>query len=157
VFVDSLAIDPGDNYVIRLSDALERSRYLVLVLSDHTAGRPWVMQEWTSWMAGHGPLGRLLPVRLDAVELPFVLKATQAIDATDRDAVRTADILFKVVGDPATLRGRRPAPAARAGPGLYARTRRRESARRHPGRRGPRGPVALEARRAVRHRPPRLH
>ena len=61
VFVDVLEIDPGDNWVIRLSDALERSRYLVLVLSNHTAGRPWVMQEWTSWMAGHGPLGRLLP------------------------------------------------------------------------------------------------
>ena len=103
VFVDVLEIGPGDNWVVRLSDALERSRYLVLVLSNHTAGRPWVMQEWTSWMAGHGPLGRLLPVTIDAVDLPFILKATQAIDATHRDAQQTADALFKVVGDPATL------------------------------------------------------
>ena len=103
VFVDVLEIDPGDNWVVRLNDALERSRYLVLVLSNHTAGRPWVMQEWTSWMAGHGPLGRLLPVTIDAVDLPFILKATQAIDATLRDAQQTADALFKVVGDPATL------------------------------------------------------
>ena len=103
VFVDALEIDPGDNWVIRLSDALERSRYLVLVLSNHTEGRPWVMQEWTSWMAGHGPLGRLLPVKIDAVDLPFILKATQAIDATHRDAQRTADALFNVVGDPAAL------------------------------------------------------
>ena len=66
-------------------------------------GRPWVIQEWTSWMAGHGPLGRLLPVTIDAVDLPFILKATQAIDATHRDAQQTADALFKVVGDPATL------------------------------------------------------
>ena len=103
VFVDVLEIGPGDNWVIRLNDALERSRYLVLVLSNHTAGRPWVIQEWTSWMAGHGPLGRLLPVTIDAVDLPFILKATQAIDATHRDAQQTADALFKVVGDPATL------------------------------------------------------
>jgi TIR domain len=103
VFVDVLEIDPGDNWVIRLNDALERSRYLVLVLSNQTAGRPWVIQEWTSWMAGHSPLGRLLPVTIDAVELPFILKATQAIDATHRDAQQVADALFKVVGDPATL------------------------------------------------------
>jgi len=73
VFVDALAIDPGENWVIRLSDALECSRYLVLVLSQHTTGRPWVLQEWTSYVAGHGPLGRLLPVTLDAVALPFIL------------------------------------------------------------------------------------
>ncbi len=103
VFVDALEIDPGDNWVIRLSDALERSRYLVLVLSEHTKDRPWVLQEWTSWMAGHGPLGRLLPVKIDAVDLPFILKATQSIDATHRDAQQTADALFGVVGDPATL------------------------------------------------------
>lgn len=103
VFVDAFEIEPGDNWVIRLSDALECSRYLVLVLSDHTEGRGWVVQEWTSWMAGHGPLGRVLPVKIDAVDLPFILKSTQSIDATRHDAQQAADELFKVVGDPATL------------------------------------------------------
>jgi tetratricopeptide (TPR) repeat protein len=103
VFLDALAIDPGDNWVIRLNDALECSRYLVLVLSHHTEGRPWVIQEWTAYMAGHGPLGRLLPVRIDAVKLPFILSSTQAIQATHRDAQQVADALFQVVGDPATL------------------------------------------------------
>jgi len=42
-------------------------------------------------------------VTIDAVELPFILKATQAIDANHRDAQQTADALFDVVGDPATL------------------------------------------------------
>ena len=99
VFVDKLEIGLGDNWVIKLSDALEQSRYLVLVLSTNTAGRPWVLQELTSFMAGHGPLGRLLPVLIDPVELPMILKATQALDATHRDASRVADELFKVVGD----------------------------------------------------------
>ena len=103
VFVDSREIAVGDNFVLRLSDGLEKSRYMVLVLSSHTGGRPWVEQEWTSFVAGHGPLGRLLPVKIDAVELPAILKAIQAMDVTDRDATRAADELFKVVGDPSTL------------------------------------------------------
>ncbi len=103
VFVDSKEIAVGDNFVLRLSDGLERSRYMVLVLSSHTEGRPWIAQEWTSFMADHGPLGRLLPVKIDAVHLPTILKATQAIDATDRDVTRAADELLKVVGDPSTL------------------------------------------------------
>ena len=103
VFVDSQEIAVGDNFVLRLSDGLERSRYMVLILSKHTEGRLWVQQEWTSFMAGHGPLGRLLPIKIDAVELPAILKATQAIIATDRDVARAADELFKVVGDPSTL------------------------------------------------------
>ena len=103
VFIDSKEIAVGDNLVLRLSDGLERSRYMVLVLSNHTGARPWVMQEWTSFLAGEGPLGRLLPVKINAVELPAILKATQAIDATDRDAARAADELFKVVGDPSKL------------------------------------------------------
>ena len=73
------------------------------MLSTHAEGRPWVIQEWTSYIAGHGPLGRLLPVTIDEVELPFILNATQAIEATDRDAARVADELFRVIGDPSTL------------------------------------------------------
>ena len=78
VFVDSEEIAVGDNFVLRLSDGLGKSRYMVLVLSSHTDGRPWVEQEWTSYVAGHGPLGRLLPVKIDAVKQPFIQGATQA-------------------------------------------------------------------------------
>jgi len=39
VFLDVLEIRPGDNWVTRLSDAIERSRYMVLVLSDDTPDR----------------------------------------------------------------------------------------------------------------------
>ncbi len=86
VFVDSREIVVGDNIVLRLSDGLEKSRYMVLVLSSHTGGRPWVEQEWTSFVAGHGPLGQLLPVKIQAVELPAILAATHTVNATDRDA-----------------------------------------------------------------------
>ncbi|MEM8950969.1 MAG: tetratricopeptide repeat protein [Pseudomonadota bacterium] len=103
VWLDQDEIRAGDNWVVKLSDGLEKSRYMVLVLSDHTADRAWVIQEWTSFMGGHGPLGRLLPVTLDSVQLPFILKATQAIAGVDRDAERVAAEIFKAVGDPKTL------------------------------------------------------
>ncbi len=104
VWLDKDENRAGDNWVLRLSDGLQTSRYMVLVLSDHTAdGRPWVTQEWTSFMGGHGPLGRLLPVKIDALKLPFILNATQAIDGIDRDAARVAAEIFQTVGDLSTL------------------------------------------------------
>ncbi|MGI9505551.1 MAG: TIR domain-containing protein, partial [Geminicoccaceae bacterium] len=103
VWLDKDEIGAGDNWVVKLSDGLEKSRYMVLVLSDHTADRAWVIQEWTSFVGGHGPLGRLLPVTLDSVSLPFILNATQAIAGVDRDAERIAAEIFKAVGDPSKL------------------------------------------------------
>ena len=47
--------------------------------------REWVIQEWTSYLAAHKPRNRLLPVLLESVTLPTVLKPIQAIDATDRE------------------------------------------------------------------------
>ena len=104
VWLDKDEINAADNWVLRLSDGLQSSRYMVLVLSNHTAdGRPWVEQEWTSFMGGRGPLGRLLPVKIDAVDLPFILNATQAVDGIDRDVERIAAEIFRTVGDPSTL------------------------------------------------------
>jgi hypothetical protein len=45
VFLDCQDVGPGDNVVIRLSEALERSRYLALIVSRHTPERAWVKQE----------------------------------------------------------------------------------------------------------------
>lgn len=103
VFIDQREIAAADNFVLRLSDGLAQSRYLVLVLSSNTEGRDWITQEWTAFMAAHGPMGRLLPVMLDAVDLPAILTPTQATDATHRDAVRAADDLFAMVGDASKL------------------------------------------------------
>ena len=89
--------------VLDLSDALHHSRYLVLVISNHAENRPWVTQEWTGWIATHGPLGRLLPVKIDDAEVPAILASIQHVDAAHRDVQKTAHALFEAVGDTSTL------------------------------------------------------
>ncbi len=96
-FLDEFEIKVGQNFVLRLSEGLEKSRYLVLVLSSHTFGRPWVDQEWTTFLAERGPTGRVLPVLIEATQTPTILKAIQYLDATDRDAARVASELSAVV------------------------------------------------------------
>jgi len=100
VFLDEKDIQPADNFVLRISDALRESRYLALVLSENSVSRPWVIQEWTSYMACHGPLGRTIPLLLDEVEAPTILAATQGIDCRTRDVTQVALALANLVGRP---------------------------------------------------------
>ncbi len=102
-FLDERELTPGQNWVIGLGEALSASRYLVLIVSSTSTGRPWVVQEWTSFMAACGPLGRIIPVKIDPVDLPPVLAATQALNALHRDANRVADELYQVVSEPVAL------------------------------------------------------
>ncbi len=97
-FLDADEIRPGDNFVLRLSEGLETSRFLVLIVSAETFGRPWVDQEWSSFLADHGPAGRVLPVLLEPAEVPAILKATQYLDAGHRDAARVARELASIAG-----------------------------------------------------------
>jgi tetratricopeptide (TPR) repeat protein len=103
VYLDEKELEPGRNFVLSLDGGLARSRFLVLILSDHTVGRDWVAWEYTTFMANRGPLGRIIPVRIDPVELPHALLTAQAIHALDRDAGRVARALFDRVGRPEQL------------------------------------------------------
>jgi tetratricopeptide (TPR) repeat protein len=105
VFLDEAEIRPGDNWVDRLSQGLEASRYLVLVLSPHSVDRAWVVQEWTSYVARYGPRHRLIPVMLENVEVPTILAATQYLLATDGNAATAAQQIYRVVGDHGALAG----------------------------------------------------
>jgi tetratricopeptide (TPR) repeat protein len=103
VFLDAYEIEAGDTFPVTLSNALRDSRFLVLILSPHST-RPWVELEWASFMAKHGPLGRILPVMLENTEVPTILEPVQRIDGTHRDAARVAGELATVVGLPTDLR-----------------------------------------------------
>ncbi len=71
VYFDERELAPADNFVKDLAeDGLLSSRFLVLVLTEHAAKRPWVEWEYTTFMALHGPLERLIPVLLEGGSLP---------------------------------------------------------------------------------------
>src|SRR5262249_37286603 len=90
-FLDVQELKAGENWTLRLSGELQNSRAMALVLSAEPLERPWVEQEWTSFLAAHGPTaGRLIPVLLDNVKLPPFLNTLQAINARDRDAAKAA-------------------------------------------------------------------
>jgi hypothetical protein len=98
VFLDEQELQPGQNFVLGLSDGLRASRALVLVLSRDTCERPWVEREWTAYLAEHGPKQFLVPVLLEETELPTILKPIQTLPALHRDATRVADQLATVLG-----------------------------------------------------------
>jgi tetratricopeptide (TPR) repeat protein len=98
VFVDAAELRPGGNYVQEIAAALRDSRFLVVVLSPSSSDRPWVTYEWTTFKAKNGPLGRVIPVLLEDVELPTGLLASQVIHAKDRDFRRVAVELLRAVG-----------------------------------------------------------
>ena len=99
VFLDERDLKPGDNWVLGLSEAMLHSRSMALVLTAQTLGRKWVVPEWTSFLAAHGPTsGRLVPILLEDVTLPPYLNAIQAINARDLDVTRVASELVALVG-----------------------------------------------------------
>ncbi len=82
-FVDLDSIELGANVVLAISNALAQSDYFVLLWSRHTAGRPWVDEEWAT--AVHLEVTRrrgfVFVVRLDRSDLPPILRPRRFVDA----------------------------------------------------------------------------
>jgi hypothetical protein len=81
VIVQAWDFVPGDNFVVRMRDALEQAdRTLALVSAAYLAS-PYCTDEWTGAFL-HDPDGRnrLLQVRTEACELPRLLRAQIYID-----------------------------------------------------------------------------
>jgi TIR domain len=75
VEVDSWDWSAGDNAVLRMSDALERADRVVALYSEAYFERPrFTTDEWTAVMAGPDRQGRLVPLRLEDVLPPAVLR-----------------------------------------------------------------------------------
>jgi TIR domain len=81
VIVQAWDFEPGDNFVVRMRDALEQAdRTLALVSAAYLAS-PYSTDEWTGAFL-HDPDGRnrLLQVRIEDCELPRLLRAQIYID-----------------------------------------------------------------------------
>jgi hypothetical protein len=97
-FLDILDIMPGDDVVMSISGALERSDYYVLVWSAAARDRYWVNSEISAAMVLEQRRGRafVFIVRLDDSELPPVLAPRRYLDAFNGLRQAAADQLAAV-------------------------------------------------------------
>ena len=94
VWLDRLEIKPGDSIVDAVESALESSRFLLLVLSEASAGSPWVSHEWKTWMHLQMDEERrahqeskelrrtLIPLVVDDAPIPTFLRDTKYLRVT---------------------------------------------------------------------------
>lgn len=83
VWLDTTDIDPGQNWVKAIDQALTDAGYLLALLSKAALQSQWVQQEWTTVLtrqlsSTNG--GVVIPLRLEPVDLPTILRTIQSID-----------------------------------------------------------------------------
>lgn len=101
VFQDRKDLAAGQAWVGGLSDAVDSSRFLAVVLTEDALTSPWVLTEWTSHMAQHGPIGRVVPIRRQQLaRVPAFLAGQQYIDGLNQSSAQVAEELSILVGDP---------------------------------------------------------
>jgi tetratricopeptide (TPR) repeat protein len=91
----------GDDFVLKMNEALARAEHVMLLLSPQSLGRKYVEAEWSAAFASHG--SRLLPVVVEPVEVPPLLAPIVRVDVTgsDRDeALRELREALEGVGRP---------------------------------------------------------
>lgn len=119
-FLDILDIAPGDDVVMSINGALERSDFYVLVWSAAARDRYWVNSEISAAMVLEQRRARpfVFIVRLDDSELPPVLAPRRYLDAFGGHREAAADQLAAVwMRDRAVGTKVLPAPAPVAEPG----------------------------------------
>ena len=81
VIVQAWDFEPGDNFVARMRDALEQADRTLALVSTAYLASPYCTDEWTGAFL-HDPDGRnrLLQVRIEACELPRLLRAQIHVD-----------------------------------------------------------------------------
>jgi tetratricopeptide (TPR) repeat protein len=81
VVLQAWDFEPGDNLVARMRDALERSDRTIALISAAYLASPYCTDEWTGAFL-HDPDGknRLLQVRIEACDLPRLLRSQVYID-----------------------------------------------------------------------------
>jgi tetratricopeptide (TPR) repeat protein len=72
---------PGDNFVVRMREALEQADRTIALLSQAYLASPYATDEWTgAFLHDRQHAGRLLPVRIEDCQLPRLLATRVYID-----------------------------------------------------------------------------
>ena len=107
---------PGDNFIQRMDQALAEADRVLAVLSPRYFASAYATDEWTAALVrGSGEADRLLPVRIEAVDLPPLIANRIYVDLVGLDEPAAASRLRAgVVGGRAKPPGKRPFPGAAA-------------------------------------------
>jgi len=83
IFYDSWSIKPGDSLVSKMDEGLAKCKFFLLFASRNSLNSEMVKLEWKNALvkSTKGNL-RLIPIRLENVEMPSILTDTLFIDAT---------------------------------------------------------------------------
>lgn len=110
---------PGDNFIQRMDQALANADRVVAVLSAAYFASEYTRDEWTAALVrARGERDRLLPVRIEAIELPLLLANRVYLDLVNLTEQAAAErLLAGVQPGRAKPEGRRSFPGGQARPG----------------------------------------
>ncbi len=83
-WLDEFEIGLGDNIAERINQGLEEADYVVFVMSPTSVASKWVREEWTAayWQQVNEGRARLVPVRYQHCDIPYILKNKKYCDAS---------------------------------------------------------------------------
>jgi hypothetical protein len=98
-WLDEWEIAGGDSLVDQIFNlGIEKAAAFVVVLSTVSVTKPWVREELDAAVVRRiESNARLIPVRLDPVDVPAALKHLKWIDATDGDVDKAADEIARSI------------------------------------------------------------
>jgi len=81
-FFDEVSLAPGANFVLRISEAIDKCNYLVMVMSPAYFSAPFTPSEWSSIFEDDptNQRGRLVPLLREDCERPALIRPLNFID-----------------------------------------------------------------------------
>lgn len=86
VWLDQWNIRPGDSFAGAIADALNSSKFVVIVMSPDYFQSQWTQQEWHSALANEidGGNVRVIPILYRDCDIPSMLRTKQWVDFRDK-------------------------------------------------------------------------
>jgi hypothetical protein len=94
-WVDEGQLRVGDSLMVRISEAISEIDFVVALVSKHSVASRWCQQELSWAMSGQlgGPSVRVLPLRLEEVEMPTSIRDKVWLQVDTRNLGSTVDRL----------------------------------------------------------------
>ncbi len=100
-FLDEECIGLGEDIVNAIGVGLKSSRHVLLILSAQSVASRWVELEWATSLYDDPDAAakRLIPIRVDECEIPYLLRRLNYLDARSMDIQAVAQKLLTVLNE----------------------------------------------------------